>query len=40
VGRQRARWLDEVKKDARKIGIRRWWTMLLQEAETLNEFQS
>jgi hypothetical protein len=26
VGRQRARLLDEVKNDARKIGIRRWWT--------------
>jgi hypothetical protein len=45
VGRPRARWLDEVNKDARKIRIRRWWSRALdregwrtlpEEAETLN----
>jgi hypothetical protein len=29
VGRPRARWHDEVSKDARKIGIRRRWLILL-----------
>jgi hypothetical protein len=34
VGRPRARWLlDEVNKDARKIGIRRWWSRTLDREE-------
>jgi hypothetical protein len=45
VGRPRARWLDEVNKDARKTEIRNWWsralnteewTTLIVEAEPLN----
>jgi hypothetical protein len=45
VGRPRARWLDEVNKDAREIIIRTWsrvldreeWRTLLEESETLKD---
>jgi hypothetical protein len=33
VGRPRARWLDEVNKDVRKIGIRRQWARALDREE-------
>jgi hypothetical protein len=32
-GKPRARWLDEVNKDARIMGIRRWRTTTLDEEE-------
>jgi hypothetical protein len=44
VGRQRARWIDEVGRDARMLGLRSWWATamnrkewrkLLREAKTL-----
>jgi hypothetical protein len=46
VGRQRARWRDEVGKDARMLGLKSWWATamngeewrkLLSEAKTLYE---
>jgi hypothetical protein len=46
VGRQRARWRDEVGKDARMLGLRSWWATainrdewrkLLSEAKTIYE---
>jgi hypothetical protein len=46
VGRPRARWRDEVGKDARMLGLRSWWATamnreewrkLLKEAKTLYE---
>jgi hypothetical protein len=46
VGRPRARWRDEVGKDARMLGLRSWWATamyreewrkLLKEAKTLCE---
>jgi hypothetical protein len=46
VGRPRARWRDDVGKDARMLGIRNWWSTamnredwrkLLREAKSLYE---
>jgi hypothetical protein len=46
VGRPRARWIDEVGKDARMPGLRSWratatdreeWRKLLKEGKTLYE---
>jgi hypothetical protein len=46
VGRPRARWRDEVGKDARMLGLRSWWATalnqekwrkLLKEATTVRE---
>jgi hypothetical protein len=46
IGRSRARWRDDVGKDARMLGIRSWWATpmnreewrdLLKEAKTVYE---
>jgi hypothetical protein len=31
LGKPRVRWLDEVNKDARFMGIRKWWMMTLDK---------
>jgi hypothetical protein len=33
VGRPRARWRDEVRKDARMLGLRSWWATAINREE-------